>query len=309
MRLEQLRLDGVSTRNCEFFLAEGLVKCQLRQLEVHNCAIVGREQIRNLIGLIKSQRKLRVLKILNTPLPTSLDIMVTYRQIFNNCMSEVHLDIGELSFFHSHSFTNRSVRSLTLYGNFAFENLPIFINFIKMFPNVVQLKLVGEAPIGDKYLFSILSTFRSLEELSLPGFTSRSADSNFSNLSSLDSKLHTLELDYIDYDVKYFGWRNIVQNLSSIEKLIIKRDFGKVSNEILDVIVKKLKLKHLELGIGVVSPEILRNIVHNHCCDQLKVLKIAKSDYEKIEDKFLGKIFARNHLLLHLCDDEYFKPK
>lgn len=308
MRLEQLRLDGVSTRNCEFFLAEGLVKCQLRQLEVHNCAIVGREQIRNLIGLIKSQRKLRVLKILNTPLPTSLDIMVTYRQIFNNCMSEVHLDIGELSFFHSHSFTNRSVRNLTLYGNFAFENLPIFINFIKMFPSVVQLKLVGEAPIGDKYLFSILSTFRSLEELSLPGFTSRSADSNFSNLSSLDSKLHTLELDYIDYDVKFFGWRNIVTNLRSIEKLVIKRDYGKVSNEIVDIIVKTLKLQHLELGIGVVSADILRTIVYNNCCDQLKVLKIALSDFQKIEDKFdFGKIFSTNRLLLYMCDDYYFQ--
>lgn len=307
MRLERLTLDGITANTSEIFSSGGLVKSQLRMLAVQNCTIASREQMRNFIELIKSQHKLKILKILKTQLPTSVDIMSTYRQIFKNCMSEAHLDIGELSFFHSHSFTNRSVRTLKLHGNFAFENLPIFINFIKMFPNVARLKMVGEAPIGDKYLFHILSTFKSLEELSLPGFTSRSADSNFSNLSSLDSKLHTLELEYIDYDVKFFGWRNIVSNLRSIDKLIIKRDYGKVSNEIVDVIVKTLKLKHLELGIGVVSAEILRNIVYNNCCVELKVLKIALSDFQKIEDKFdFRKIFATNRLLLHMCDDDYF---
>jgi hypothetical protein len=170
----------------------------------------------------------------------------------------------------------------------------------------VRLKLVGE-PIGDKYLFHILSTFRNLEELYISGFTSRAGDSNFANLSTLESKLHTLVLDYIDYDVKFFGWKNIVSSLSSIEKLVIKRDYGKVSNEIVDVIVNKLKLVHLELGIGVVSDKILGNIVYNNCCDRLKVLKIARSDFEKIQDKFdFTKIFARNCLLLHICDTEYF---
>lgn len=177
-----------------------------------------------------------------------------------------------------------------------------------MFPNVARLKLIGETPIGAKYLFHILSTFRNLEELSVPGFTSRTTDSNFSNLLSLDSKLHTLVLDYIDYDVKFFGWRNIVTSLKSVEKFIIKRDYGKVSNEIVDVIIKTLKLIHLELGIGVVSEEILRNIVYNNDCDQLKVLKIASSDFRRMEDKFnFRKIFVRNHLLLHLCEDTYFK--
>lgn len=307
-RLERLQLDGITSDDCDAFGSDSLVKCQLQTLTVENCNVTVRNQMRNLIQMIKSQRKLKTLKILNTPIPTSMDILFTYRQIFGNCVTDAHLDIGELSVFHSQHFTNRTVRNLTLHGNFAFENLPIFINFIKMFPNVVRLKLVGGSkPIGDKYLFHILSTFKSLEELYVHGFTSRTADSNFSNLSSIDSKLRTLVLDYIDYDVKFFGWKNIVSNLRSIEKLVIKRDYGKVSNEIVDVIVKKLKLKHLELGIGVVSEEILRNILHRNCCDQLKVLKIAASDFKKIENNFdFRKIFAENHLLLHLCEDEYF---
>lgn len=309
-KLKRLIIDGVSSQNSDIFESHDFVKCQLDTLIVKNCVIDVRDQMRNLIQLIKNQRHLKVLKILNSPIPRSIDVMSTYRQIFNGRITEAHLDIGDLSFVHSQHFTNRTVRNLTVFGNFAFENLPIFINFIKIFPNVVKLKLVGDSPIGDKYLFNILSTFKNIEELQVPGFTSRAADSNFSNLSSLETKLTTLELDYIDYDVKYFGWKNIVTHLSSLDKLIIHRDYGKVSNEILDVIVKKLKLRHLELGIGVVSAEILRNIVYNNCCEQLKVLKIAKSDFEKIEDKFdLAKIFCRNHLLLHLCGEDYFRSR
>lgn len=306
-RLKELTFEGLTSENCDIFNGHDYLKCQLEILAVKNCSIVVRDQMRNLVQLIKGQRKLKVLKILNTPIPPSMDIMFTYRQIFSNHISEAHLDIGELSFFRSLHFTNRSTRNLTLRGNFAFENLPIFINFIKIFPNVVRLKLVGDSPIGDKYLFNILSTFRNLEELYVPGFTSRSADSNFANLAGLDVKLHTLVLDWIDYDVKFFGWKNIVTYINTIEKLVIKRDYGKVSNEILDVICKKLKLKHLEMGNGVVTSEILRNIVYMNCCDQLKVLKIAKSDFVKIEDKFdFGKILESNRLLLSLCDDEYF---
>lgn len=303
-RIKHLTFDGMSSQNCDIFNNKEFLKCQLDILVVKNCRINLREQMRNLISLIKTQRKLKV----NTPIPTSIDIMFTYRQLFNGCITEAHLDIGDLSFFHSHHFANRTVRNLTLYGNFAFENLPIFINFIKIFPNVLDLKLVGDSPIGDKYLFHILSTFKNLEELYVPGFTSRTADSNFSNLYSLDTKLQSLTLDYIDYDVKFFGWKNIVTSLKTIEKLIIKRDYGKVSNEIVDVIVKTLKLTHLELGIGVVSEEILGTIVHNHCCDKLKVLKIAKSDYEKIEKKIIFRdVFKTNHLLLHVCEDDYFQ--
>lgn len=307
-RIKHLTIDGMTSRNCDMFDEFGFLKCQLDVLVVKNCNITIREQMRHLISLIKNQRKLKVLKILNSPIPASMDIMFTYRQLFSGCITEAHLDIGELSFFHSHHFTNRTVRNLILFGSFPFENFPIFINFIKIFPNVIRLKLVGDSPIGDKYLFHILSTFKSLEELYVPGFTSRTADSNFSNLSSLDTKLRSLHLDYIDYDVKFFGWKNIVTSLKTIEKLIIKRDYGKVSNEIVDVIVKTLKLTHLELGIGVVSEEILRTIVHNHCCEKLKVLKIAKSDYQKIEGKFVFRdIFKTNHLLLHVCEDDYFQ--
>jgi hypothetical protein len=308
LKLQELTIDGLTSDNCDIFESENFMKCQLRALTVKNCSFTDKSQMRNLILAIKNQRKLKTLKILNTPIPSSLDVLFTYRQIFINHLKEVHVDIGELSFFHSHHFANRTIRNLTLFGNFAFENLPIFINFIKMFPNVARLKLVGESPIGDKYLFHILSSFKNLEELHVPGFTSRTADSNFANLSSLDAKLHTLVLDYIDYDVKFFGWKNIVSNLKSIDKLIIKRDYGKVSNEIVDVIVKKLQLRHLELGIGVVSGETLRTIIYNsNCCNELKVLKIAKSDFVKIEEKVdFGKIFISNHLLLHLCEDDYF---
>ncbi|CRL01783.1 CLUMA_CG014999, isoform A [Clunio marinus] len=289
-RLQQLTFEGVTSRNCDIFRYLDFLNNGLKALVVENCLFSVLDEMRNFIQIVKNQKQLKVLKIINTSIPTSMDVMFTYRYIFSNYINEAHLDIGELSFFRSHHFHNRSIKSLTLYGNFAFENLPIFINFIRMFPNVVRLKLVGGIPIGDKYLYNILSTFRNLKELYLPGFTSRRDDSNFSNLSSLDSKLHTLVLDYIDYDVKFFGWKNIVSNLKLIKKLVIKRDYGKVSNEIVDVIVKTLKLKHLELGIGVVSEEILRNIVYNNCCDELKVLKIAKTDFEKIE--IISAIFA-----------------
>lgn len=309
-KLKHLTIDSVTSQRNDIFECHDFVRCQLDTLIVKNCVIDNRDQMRNLIQLIKDQRHMKVLKILNSPIPRSIDVMSTYRQIFNGRITNAYLDIGDLSFVHSQFFTNRTVRNLTIFGNFAFENLPMFINFIKIFPNVVRLKLVGDSPISDKYLFNILSTFKNLEDLQVPGFTSRIGDSNFANISSLETKLRTLELDYIDYDVKYFGWRNIVSNLSSIDKLIIKRDYGKVSNEILDVIVKKLRLIHLELGIGVVSTEILRHIVYNNCCDQLKVLKISKSDFEKIEDKIdFAKIFASNNLLLHLCDEDYFRVK
>lgn len=308
-RLKQFTLEGVTSDNCDIFNYDGLSINQLDNLTVENCNIRLRGHMRNLLQLIKSQRKLNVLKIINTPIPTTFDIMFTYRQIFAHNIIELHLDIRELTVFHSYRFVNETIEKLTIHGNFAFENLPVFINFIKMFPNVIRLKLIGESPIGDKYLFHILSTFQNLEALYVPGFTSRSADSNFSNLSSLDSKLQTLVLDYIDYDIKFFGWKNIVTNLKSIEKLIVKRDYGKVSNEIIDVIIKKLSLKHLELGIGVVSEKILHNIVYNNYCNQLKVLKIAKIDFEKIEDKFdFTQIFQKNHLLLYLCENEYFYP-
>lgn len=305
--LRHLTIDGMTSLNSDFFDNKALVKCQLDFLSVSNCSITFREQMRNWAAMIKDQRKLKVLKVLNTPILSSMDIMFTYRQIFSNCVTEVHVDIGNLSIFHSHSFVNFTVRDMTLYGEFAFENLPIFINFIRIFPNVVRLKIVGDSGIGDKYLFHILSTLQSLEELYLPGFTSRKTDSNFSNLSSLRvNKLKTLVLNYIDYDLKFFGWKNIVTNLSSIEKLVIKRDYGKVSNEIVDVIMKTLKLRHLELGIGFVSEKILHNIFYTNFCEQLKTLKMAKSDLMKIQNFSFEKTTQGNNLLLYFCDDDYF---
>lgn len=307
-KLKQLALKGISD-NCNIFYYDHLEVSQLDTLEIENCFITARQHMKNLMKMIKNQQKLKKLKILNTPIPTSFDIMFTYRQLFSHNINELHLDIRELSVFHSHHFANKTITKLIVHGNFAFENLPVFINFIKMFPNIVRLSLVGDIPIGDKYLFHILSTLTKLEELHIPGFTSRAADSNFSNLSTLDSKLHTLVLDFIDFDIKFFGWKNIVSNLRTIETLVVKRDYGKVSNEIIDVIIKNLALKHLELGIGVVSEKILHNIVNNNYCDQLKVLKIAKIDYEKIREKFsFTQIFENNNLLLYLCDNEYFYP-
>lgn len=307
-KLKQLALKGI-TDNCDIFNYDHLAVNQLNTLEIESCFISARQHMKNLMQLIKNQQKLKLLKVVNTPIPTSFDIMFTYRHIFAHKIDELHLDIRELSVFHSHHFANKTITKLNVHGNFAFENLPVFINFIKMFPNVVRLSLVGDIPIGDKYLFHILSTLTKLEELHIPGFTSRAADSNFSNLSTLYSKLHTLVLDFIDFDIKFFGWKNIVSNLRTIETLVVKHDYGKVSNEIIDVIIKNLALKHLELGIGVVSEKILQNIVNNNYCDQLKVLKIAKIDYEKIRARFsFTQIFERNHLLLYLCENEYFYP-
>lgn len=306
-RLRSLYLDGVTAHNCDIFNYENFIQCELHRLEIVNCALT-REQMKRLLMAIKSQPKLTHLKFIGTPIPSTMDALHSYRQFFYNFIEEVHIDITQLSFFHSHQFVNGSVKNLTIFGNFAFENLPIFINFIKMLPNVERLCLKGKMGIGDKYLFHILSTFPNLLELSIPGFSSRVEDSNFSNLSNVDVRLNALILEYIDYEVKFFGWKNIVSNLKSIEKLVIKRDYGKVSNEIVDVIIKKLKLRHLELGIGVMSEEILRNIVYDNCCDELKVLKIAQVDFDKINEKFnFNQIYKRNRLLLHLCDAEYFQ--
>lgn len=306
-KLKHLTLRGIIADNCDIFNYGPLAVTQLDTLEIENCFFGTRHQMKCLVELIKNQHKLKILKIVNTPIQISTDPMSTYRQILAHDISELHLDIRHLLVLHRHYFVNETITKLIVHGDFAFENLPVFVNFIKMFPNIVRLSLVGEAPIGDKYLHHILTTFTKLEELQVPGFTSRSADSNFSNLSTLECKLHTLVLDFIDYDVKFFGWKNIVSNLKSIEKLIVKRDYGKVSNEIIDLIIKSLTLKHLELGIGVVSEKILQNIMNNSYCDQLKVLKIAKNDFEKIDGNLcFSQMFERNHLLLHLCDNEYF---
>lgn len=308
IKLHSLSLDGVTTNNCDIFNYEdNFLQSKLDRLEIVNCSL-SRTQMKRLMSAIKNQRDMKTLKFINTFIPSSMDILYSYQQIFANCIEEVHIDISQLTHFHSHQFSNKFVKRLKLYGNFAFENLPIFINFIRIFPNVDDLWISGDVGIGDKYLFHILSTLPSLSKLKIPGFTSRLHDSNFSNLSTIESQLTSLTLDYIDYDVKFFGWKNIVSNLKTIKKLVIKRDFGKVSNEIVDVIIKTLKLNHLELGIGVVSEEILRNIVYNNCCGDLKTLKIAKSDFDKINDKFnFSKIFKTNQLLLHLCDAEYFQ--
>ncbi|KAG5683658.1 hypothetical protein PVAND_012926 [Polypedilum vanderplanki] len=298
--LDTLVFDNIKSINCNLFDYEDFLQCQVSYLSFSHCEF-SREHMRRMISLIKSQKKLKMLKIINTPI-ISIDAIYFYRQIFANSIRTVHIDINQLMFFRSHQFVNRSVRKLTIYGNFAFENLPIFINFIKIFPNVTHLHLIGDMPINDKYLFNILSRFTELQELSLPGFTSRTIDSNFSNLASLDTKvkIKSLTIDYIDYDVKFFGWKNIVTNMPAIEKLIIRRDYCNVSNEILDVILKKLRLRHLELGHGVVSEDILRSIVYNEYCDELKVLKVTKFDFDKISMNFdFTKIYKRNRLLLY----------
>lgn len=309
--LRHLVLEGLSSENSDVFECRNLLRCQLSTLAIRNCSFsVRHQQMQNLIDTVKSQKKLARLTFLETEIPAAMTLRA-YRQIFANWVTEADLDIGDLSVFHTHHFTNRTIRYLTLHGNFAFENLPIFINFLKIFPNTTHLTLRGNLPIGEKYLFNILTILENLEQLRIPGFTSRHKDSNFANLSNLPSpKLNTLILNYIDYDVKYFSWKNIVTNLSSIETLVIKRDYGKVSNEIIDVMVETLKLKHLELGIGIVSEEILGSILNNSCCDKLKVLKIPKSEYEGIQNKRdFEKILASSCLLLYLCDDEYFISK
>lgn len=302
-QLTKLTLDGISTElNEHIFHQLSSSEIRLLNLEIKNCKIEQRESARDFIELIKSQKYLKSLKIINSPFPTVVDSIFMYRNIFSNQIMKATLDINENTMIHSHKFVNRSIKRLTLRGNFAFETLPIFVNLIKMFPYVRNLKLEGQSPINEKYLLNILSTFRYLEDLHVPGFTSRTGDSNFSNLHAIDSRLKNLTLEYIDYDVKFFGWKNIVTNLTSIEKLIIKRDYGKVSNEIVEMIVKKLKLYHLELGIGVVSESILKTITQSHHCNHLKVLKIAKCDFDKISKKSINfdKIIGHNQLLFYL---------
>lgn len=305
--LRHLTLEGLSSENSDVFECHNLLRCQLSTFAIKNCSFPARQQMQNLIDAVNSQKKLSRLTFLGTEIPAAMTLRA-YRQIFANTVAEACLDIGDLSIFHTHHFTNRTVRCLTLHGNFAFENLPIFINFLKIFPNTTHLTLRGNLPIGEKYLFHILTILENLEQLRIPGFTSRHKDSNFANLSNLSSpKLKTLILDYIDYEVKYFSWKNIVTNLNSIETLVIKRDYGKVSNEIIGVIVETLKLKHLELGIGIVSEEILGRILNNSCCDKLKVLKIPKSEYQQIQNKRdFEKNIASSQLLLYFCEDDYF---
>lgn len=300
--VKTLMLDSVTSRKCNLFDYENFLQGQLSHLEFTNCDLT-RKHMRNMINLIKMQRQLKTLKIINTPIPSQIDVIYVYRQLLANTINELHIDINQLPFVRSHQFTNFSVRNLSVHGNFAFENLPIFINFIKIFPNVRRLKLIGDVPIGDKYLFHILTTFTQLKELKVAGFTSRTTDSNFSNLAVLDVKLKCLELDYIDYDVKFFGWKNIVTSMRSIEKLIIKRDYCNVSNETVDIIIKTLRLRHLELGEGIVSDDILRNVIYNNYCDDLKVLKISKTDFDKISGKIdFSKLFRSNQLLLYHND-------
>lgn len=113
-RLQPLTIDGVTSNNCNIFSYDGLLRCQLTMLTIQNCNITHLDEMRNLIQLIKGQKNLKVLKILNTPIPSSVDITFTYKQIFGNCIRESHLDIEELSFFHSHHFTNRSLRNLAM---------------------------------------------------------------------------------------------------------------------------------------------------------------------------------------------------
>lgn len=308
--LDYLLLDHFST---DFFSIDikSTISSQLEVLKIVDCVITERDNIRNLLSFLRAQNQLVKIKFFNTPLPQEM-----YRQIFNDKhkLKEVHLDISHLLYFHSYySKCVRSVRKLKLNGSYAFENLPIFMNVTRMFPNVTSLKLnsIGEdfvRKVNDKYLFQILNTMKDLQHLQLHTFSSRTNDSNFSNLQSLDTKLITLELNTIDYEVNYIGWKNIMRCMKSIDKLIIKRDFrDKALNEIVDLIISTLKLKHLELGIGVVTPDILSNIIYNNNCQELKVLKITNSDYNKMNQNFdFRKIFNQNHLLLHLCDDSYF---
>lgn len=307
--LVKLRLDGVNFDLDNFSdCLKHLKFDNLRYLEILNCKVERRETAKNIVELIKSQKHLTNLKLLKTPL--SIDSIEAYRKMFSNKkIEEAALDIDEKSMIHSHSLSIGSIKKLTLRGNFAFENLPIFVNVIKLFPNVRKLILEGGSPINEKYLHNILSTFVCLEELQIPGFTSRTGDSNFSLLQSIDNhQLKSLTLEYIDYDVKFFGWKNIVTNLQSIQKLVIKRNYGKVSKELIDMIIKRLNLKHLELGIGNVSDEIIEILVH---CKMLKTLKISSCDFKKMSSlggKF-EEFIVSNQILFHICNDNYFAKK
>lgn len=306
-KLVKLTLDGISNNDNDILKPLNNSNLCLYNLDVKNYNFDNRDSARSFIEFVKSQKFLKSLKILNSPISTQIDNIYMYRNIFCNYIEEATLDIDENSMIHSHNFFNCSVRKLNLKGNFAFENLPIFINLIKIFPYVSEFKIEGQSPINEKYLLNILIHFRHLEKLHVPGFTSRTGDSNFANLHTIENQLKTLTLEYIDNDVKFFGWKNIVTNLNSIEKLIIKRDYGKVSNEIVDMIVKKLKLKHLELGIGVVSEDIMKTITQSSYCSRLKVLKISKNDIDKLPNQInFDDIIRNNQLLLYLCDEKYF---
>jgi hypothetical protein len=300
--LISLSIYGINSNYCDIFAYENSLYCQLRHLELINC-VLSRDHMRNVIKMIKHQKYLDKIKFINTTIPAEMDIIHVYRQIFFNAIRQVHIDIYQLAFVsHRFNFVNCTVEDLTIYGNFAFENLPIFRNFIKIFPNVLKLKIMGA--ISDKYLHHILSSFKSLIELNVTGIkcNSRPIASNFSphNDSGSDVKLKTLIVDYID--VKFFAWKNMLNSMRSIDKLIIKRD--SCSIETIDVIIKTLKLRHLELGC--VSEDILDNIINN--CSELRVLKIRRADFEKINKKIdFHHAFARNRLLLYLCDENYFQ--
>lgn len=307
--LVKLRLDGINFELDNISEKLKHLNCRLRYLEVVNCRVEQLDTAKNIVDIIKSQKHLKSLKLMKTPLSSMMNSIGTYMKMFNNRIEDASLDIDETSMIHSHNMVIDSIKKLTLRGKFAFENLPIFVNVIKLFPNVRQLKLEGRSPINEKYLHSILTTFKWLEELCIPGLVSRTGDSNFSILQSVDNHgLRSLTLEYIDYDVKFFGWKNIAVNLRSIEKLVIKRDYGKVSKEIVDMIVKTLPLRHLELGIGIASDEIIDTVTH---CKGLKVLKVASCDFQKLSpaNGSLIRFFDSNRVLFYVCNDSYFAKK
>lgn len=120
--LVKLSVDGINADLESVFDPIRYLSCKLRYLEILNCKMKQIESAENFIEMIKSQKHLKSLKIVKTSLPSSMDSLGVYRNLFaiNNQIVETSLDINESSMLHSHNFTVGSIKKLTLRGNFAF---------------------------------------------------------------------------------------------------------------------------------------------------------------------------------------------
>jgi hypothetical protein len=311
--LKVLEINNVSSTNGNFYDVniKDFITFKLESLEIRNCSLTDQNAQRNFVQFLETQTSLREIKILDSNLPDEVFLVLLRRY---NKLRTAHLDMKNFEYFYDKSCVNESIRDLQIHGNFASENQPTFNSIIRKFPNTRKLHLVRyqnlpttSGVINDKFIFSTFINFKNLRELHIQGLTARTFDTNFANLNCLEIEhLKVFVIDNIKIDVKYNDWKNLIKNLKFIETLVIKRAISGASSEIIDLFISNLKyLRHLELGKGVINSDILYNIINS--THKLKVLKICKSDYEKLRTKFdFTKVFESNQLLVYFCNNEYF---
>lgn len=291
-------LELVDIRFSNFLECDLNFPFQLTSLTINYCHIKVKDHLEN---FIKRQKSIDRFDLTVDSMKLKLDRIHYFEDSIGivlamNNLREVSLDIENYNFSNL-KFLNQTANSVRKLKLSAILTTCSVHSILKSFPMVNSLEISAKE-MGDQDISYINDNLTQLQELKISKrFPSEAFGRlKLKNLSSLHMNETNIELEH---------WKVFLGNNSSIKKLIINFNFFvDLSEDLIEVITKALKLDHLELidkWIGMRN-DIYVMICEN--CKTLRYLKLWNINVEKDFDDEDKSYLRERNVKFHVFNDE-----